>query len=66
MRGHEMNRASQIILFTAFAIAWAIVSAPLSAQSAPASRVPGDMRQDLADFVETPADRKTVSVTASA
>jgi putative aminopeptidase FrvX len=55
MRGHEMNRVSQIILFTAFAIACATVSAPLSAQSAPASRVPGDMRQDLADFVETPA-----------
>jgi putative aminopeptidase FrvX len=55
MRGHEMNRISQIIFFTAFAIACATVSAPLAAQSAPASRVPGDMRQDLADFVETPA-----------
>ena len=55
MRGHEMNRLLQIVFVAAFASACVAVSAPLAAQSAPASRVPGDMRQDLADFVETPA-----------
>ena len=50
-----MNRLLQIVFVAAFASACVAVSAPLAAQSAPASRVPGDMRQDLADFVETPA-----------
>ncbi|MGC1686347.1 MAG: M20/M25/M40 family metallo-hydrolase [Candidatus Acidiferrales bacterium] len=50
-----MNRVQAIIFVAAFAIASATMSAPVHAQSAPATRVPGDMRQDLADFVETPA-----------
>ncbi len=50
-----MSRNSAITVVAAFVIASAIVSAPLCAQSTPASRVPGDLRQELADFVETPA-----------
>lgn len=50
-----MNRVSAIIVFAAFAITSAAMSSPVAAQSGPASRVPGDMRQDLTDFVETPA-----------
>jgi len=48
-----MNRNS-IKLFCAACVA-ACTAIPVFAQSAPTGRVPGDLRRDLADFVETPA-----------